>query len=160
MRFVEHEDRAGFAAQAAQCCQKARCIAHHANVGHHWLGQDTGDITAVQRRLQRINIVKFDHQCCRQQILHLTDQAWPVNGTPVAQVDKDVIDRAMITSIEDQYLFAPRNSAAPADHCAVGLACRRRHLPLRQAEHTGEYIAQFRALGCGQHIAQPPPGLL
>jgi len=108
VRFIEHQYRASFITQPAQFCQETRCIAHHTNIGHQRFGQYARDIAAVQSRGKRVHIVKLDNHGRWQQVLHLPDQAWPIDGAPIAQIDKDIIDRTMIAAVEDQNLVASR----------------------------------------------------
>ena len=107
----------------------------------------------MQGRGQGIKVVKFDCHRRGQQILHLPDQAWPVDRFPIAQVYEHIIHRTMIAAVEDQYLVPARNSTTPADDGPVRFARRRRHLPLWQAEHFGEHGTEFRALCGRQHVA-------
>ena len=137
MGFVKHQDCAGFITQPAQFLQKPRCIAHHADIGHQRFGQYASNVATAQSSGERVHIVKLDCNRRRQQILHLPDQAWPVDCTAIAQVDEHIINRAMIAAVEDQNLVAPSNPATPANNGSVCFACCRRHLPLRQSEHVG-----------------------
>ena len=75
MRFIEHQYCAGFAAQPAQRFEITGGIAHHPDIGHHWFGKHTGNVTAFQCALESFEVVELNHRGGRQDIVHLPDQA-------------------------------------------------------------------------------------
>ena len=47
---------------------------HHADIRHHWLGQDASDIARGKRRLKGRNVVELDDLCKFRKIPDFADQ--------------------------------------------------------------------------------------
>ena len=159
VRFVPNQQRAMARASFAQRFQIARLGQDHADIGHRRFGQHAGHIAFGQRRFERSQIVEFDHHGVLAQIVNLPDQATPQFRHAITQIDKHIIDRAVIAAVEHQHLVAPGDPPAPADHRTVGLAGARRDLPERQFEACRQFIRHHHRIFGGQHESQPARGL-
>ena len=112
-----------------------------------------------QRIAQAIDVVELDDPRELREIRDLTQQARPMDGTPIDESHVRFIDRAVVAAIEDQDLRPSRHGSGHAQREAIRIRRRRRDLPVRQAEALGQQVPHRDRVSGGQHVRQALAGL-
>ena len=158
--LVPDQQTAVQAGQPPQFLQIAGQGLHHPNIGHHRFGKNAGDIGSCQRGRQRVDIVELHHHGRLADIMDLPDQALPRFGQSIPQIDKHIVNRPVIATVEHQDFAAARDLTRPTDHRAIGFARRGGHLPIGQAKPLRQQCADMPGFGRREHIAKAKPRLL
>src|SRR5205085_7965418 len=98
------------------------------------LGDDAGHVFVLERRFQRGDIVELDDLRRLGQVAEFARQSRPVDCDTIDQPYHRLVDRAVITAVEDQDFFAAGDGASNAQREAVGVGGGGGDLPEWQAE--------------------------
>ncbi len=160
MRLVQHQQRARLLRQRLRPLPEIRLRQNHSAIGHRRFSQHRRDITHRQHRLKRAEIVERNGARGSRHVEHLADQSRIRPRPPMAQLDKAILDHAVIAAIEHDDDGLSRHRPRPADHRTVRIRSRKRRLPKRQAKPFGEQCTNVSGLDRRQHERRPPARLL
>jgi hypothetical protein len=156
VRLVDGQQHVVARAGGAQRGEKAWLRQHHAGVGHHRLREHAGDVAAIERSLDRIDVVEVDDHGGHGRIMHATHLAGPRQCRPAfPHHGQGLLHRAVIAAVEHQHARPARDHARQAQHGAVGIRGRLRELPPGQAEQRSQAFSHLRHLRRRQHGGEP-----
>ncbi len=113
----------------------------------------------ARRRLQRLEIVEFDHARRQGGIHRWADVAVAGHGAAVAQGDERLVHRAVVTPVEHQDLRAPGDLAGEPDGEAVGVGGGEGELPEGKAEATRQLFSDPDGVLGREHEGEAAAGL-
>ena len=153
MGLVVGEQGAGRPCQLAHPGVEALVRKHQpVVVRHRGLGHHDGDVAAIQRCLERRQVVE-GHQ--HRVLGHVGRQAVLLGHerTRVVQLDERLVEVPVVLAVEHQHLVSAGHHARDPDHLGVGLRRGQRVLPLGEAVAARELLGHDdRVLGRQQEL--------
>ena len=155
VRLVDDEQHVVPAGHLADPVEVAVVGEHDADVRQRRLHQQAGDVALGQPTVQGAEVVERHHRGRRGHVDLRPEPTGPGHHPVPVEHGEGLVDGAVVAPVHHRHPRPPGQVPGETQHEAVGVGRRHRQLPDRQAEPTGQLLADPDGVLGRQHGGDP-----